>query len=171
MIFIVEIVNFISILTSTSMQDIVQDFMALAVISEFDDLFYGALGDDENKTFLEEASDFEDLFLITKTTSKHAKFQHEDHELNDVCYNRENSDEKVYIYIPFFERSPCNMLLRCLYLVYRTIYVSIWFYFLPFIALIGSYAVPYYLQNHMQICEANAIITKDITAIDEFSQS
>ena len=53
MIFIVEIVNFISILTSTSMQDIVQDFMALAVISEFDDLFYGALGDDENKTFLE----------------------------------------------------------------------------------------------------------------------
>lgn len=74
MIFVVETVNFITILTSNSMGDIVKDFMALAIISEFDDFFYGALGDDENKTFLENKDDFEDMFVVKRTTSSRADF-------------------------------------------------------------------------------------------------
>ena len=48
-IFVVEIVNFIVILTSQSYLDIVMNFMALAVIAEFDDAFYSALGSEKNK--------------------------------------------------------------------------------------------------------------------------
>lgn len=32
------------------------------------------------------------------------------------------------------------------YRILRAIYVSVWFYFLPFTILFGSYYVPYWLQ-------------------------
>lgn len=46
MIFTVETVNFIAIMSCYTILDVVMNFMALAVISEFDDAFYGALGND-----------------------------------------------------------------------------------------------------------------------------
>jgi len=52
MIITVECVNFVAILTSTTILDVVMNFMALAVISDFDDFFYGALGNDPNKEVL-----------------------------------------------------------------------------------------------------------------------
>jgi hypothetical protein len=52
MIITVECVNFIAILTSTTVNDVIMNFMALAVISEFDNFFYGALGNDPNKEVL-----------------------------------------------------------------------------------------------------------------------
>jgi hypothetical protein len=71
-IFVVEIVNFIVILTSQSYLDIVMNFMALAVIAEFDDAFYSALGSEKNKKIIEDPA-FEDLYKITRTSSTKAK--------------------------------------------------------------------------------------------------
>lgn len=68
----IESVNFIVILTSASYLDVVMNFMALAVISEFDDAFYEALGADEKKKIIEEPA-FEDLYKITRTSSRNAK--------------------------------------------------------------------------------------------------
>ena len=51
-------------------------------------------------------------------------------------------DTVSYIYISFWDRSFLNKILWCIYKVYRILYVSIWFYFLPFVVIIGSYAVP-----------------------------
>lgn len=76
MIFIVEIVNFIVILNSFSIKSIVADFMALVVISEFDDAFYSALGEDQNKTIIENANEHEALFMIKRTTSDKAAHAH-----------------------------------------------------------------------------------------------
>lgn len=47
-IFIIELVNFLAIMTSTQVLDVVMNFLALVVISEFDDFFYGALGKNES---------------------------------------------------------------------------------------------------------------------------
>jgi hypothetical protein len=52
MIITVECVNFMAILTSSTVNDVMMNFMALAVIAEFDDFFYGALGNDPNKEIL-----------------------------------------------------------------------------------------------------------------------
>jgi len=41
--FVVEIVNVLAIMTSTQVLDVVMNFLALVVISEFDDFFYEAL--------------------------------------------------------------------------------------------------------------------------------
>jgi len=45
------------------------NFMALAIISDFDNAFYDSLGDDENKILVEDPS-FEHLYEITRTTSR-----------------------------------------------------------------------------------------------------
>lgn len=50
--------------------------MALAVISEFDDAFYDALGDDVNKEVIDESETSEPMFLVTRTTSKMARKAH-----------------------------------------------------------------------------------------------
>jgi len=147
MIFIVEIVNFIVILSSFSITGVVTDFMALAVISEFDDAFFEALGDDKNKTVIEEADKFEPLFKITRTTSHAARSDHPTHILDDDTMGEYTN---VKIRVAFSERTTFNKVLRLIYKLIRTIYVSVWFYFLPFIALIGSYVVPYLLQERQK---------------------
>lgn len=48
------------------------NFMALAVIAEFDDAFYSALGSEQNKQIVEDPA-FEDLYKITRTSSIRAK--------------------------------------------------------------------------------------------------
>lgn len=73
MIFVVEVVNFFAILTATSILDVVMNFMALAIIAEFDDFFFAALGDDDGKKLLAEAESFEPLCRISRTTSIDAK--------------------------------------------------------------------------------------------------
>jgi hypothetical protein len=57
------------------------------------------------------------------------------------------ADEKkpTYIYADFASRTFIHKLMRIIYLVFKTFYVSIWFYFLPFLAMIGSYFVPYFM--------------------------
>ena len=53
-IFVIEFVNFIVILSSNNYIDIIQNFMALAIISEFDNAFYSALGADPKKECIED---------------------------------------------------------------------------------------------------------------------
>jgi len=49
----------------------------------------------------------------------------------------------MYIWISFMERPFLHKLMRLAYKVFRAFYVSVWFYFLPFLTLLGSYIVPY----------------------------
>ena len=65
----IEVVNFFVILTSSTFLEVVMNFMALAIISDFDNAFYDSLGDDENKILVEDPS-FEHLYEITRTTSR-----------------------------------------------------------------------------------------------------
>ena len=47
------------------------------------------------------------------------------------------------IFLSFTDRTLDNKFFRIIYKMYRIFYVSVWFYFLPFIALLGSYYLPY----------------------------
>jgi hypothetical protein len=51
------------------------------------------------------------------------------------------------IFVNFLSRSLMNMAGFCLYRILRAIYVTLWFYFMPFFILFGSYYIPYYLQT------------------------
>lgn len=146
MVITVECVNFLAILTSFTVLDVVMNFMALAIIADFDNLFYGALGADPNKEVLTDPA-YEEMFTQTRTTSKFARLEIEAHKLVDDTF--QTADDQVkkseYIYIAFKTRTFLNKLARMMYLALRLMYVSIWFYFLPFLTLLGSYFVPYFL--------------------------
>jgi len=52
--------------------------------------------------------------------------------------------------------------MRLAYKLFRAFYVSVWFYFLPFLTLLGSYFVPYVINK--LIPEAIPHPVPDLTA-------
>ena len=50
----------------------------------------------------------------------------------------------THIIMTTSDRTWGNFILYLLYKVFRIFYTSVWSYFLPFVAMIRSYAVPYY---------------------------
>ena len=49
-----------------------------------------------------------------------------------------------------------NKVAFIVYRIFRSVYVSFWFYFLPFSILFGSYYVPYWL-NYLQDKNATVV--------------
>ena len=67
-----------------------------------------------------------------------------------------------YIHLSFKERTLLGKLLAMVYRAYKLLYVSFWFYFLPFTALLGSFFIPYFVKS---------LRSENSTAIDpEFTQ-
>lgn len=48
----------------------------------------------------------------------------------------------VHIYIKFRNRRWDNMILTLIYGILRVLIVSVWYYFVPFVALMASFVVP-----------------------------
>lgn len=46
-----------------------------------------------------------------------------------------------------------NKLLWLVYKAFRMVYVSLWFYFVPFIVIIGSYLVPLFGENKVAMTQ------------------
>jgi hypothetical protein len=65
----------------------------------------------------------------------------------DDGVNDPEKEELIYIYIDFWSRTFGQKLMRIIYLIFRSLYVSVWFYFLPFLTLLGSYFVPYLMSQ------------------------
>lgn len=155
-IFVIELVNFIVILTSATYLDVVMNFMALAVIAEFDDKFFDALGNDGIKAVIDDPA-YEDLYKITRTSSRNCS---EGNVLEDdtaLLYQDENGLSKAPIAsiangtdlcmrVNFLEMGIKGVFMRASYKIMRVLQITVWFYFLPFLALLGSYMVPYFYQ-------------------------
>ena len=61
MVLTVEMVNYIALITNTTHLDIVMNFLALAVIADFDDFFYGALFDSQFKRVITDGDTYGDF--------------------------------------------------------------------------------------------------------------
>lgn len=151
-----EFVNILTILYSTNIMSVVMNFLALVVISDFDDMFYGGLRNESWKEFLSDSDTYGELLMIERTSSARAAHDKQEHELTEEAIDitdplllaklRASGDLPKFIYQSFWDRSFVNKLAFIIYRVMRAIYVSIWFYFLPFVILFASYYVPYFLQ-------------------------
>lgn len=64
----VEIVNFLAVLDQDTFSDIVMNFTALVIISEFDDFFYSTYDDSELKSVISDP-DYANLLIIRRTSS------------------------------------------------------------------------------------------------------
>lgn len=94
--------------------------------------------------------------MIERTSSRRARLPLADHLLTEDAIDIPDEIERQklmkegslpqYIYAGFAERGPVNAAAMCVYRVMRIIYTSVWFYFVPFVILFGSYYVPWWLQ-------------------------
>ena len=52
--------------------------------------------------------------------------------------------------VEFKDRTWDNKILYIVYKMLRIVLVSVWFYFVPFVAMFASYVIPAYMQTHAQ---------------------
>ena len=72
MVFFVELINVLALLTNTEVIDIVMDFLALVVISEFDDFFFNAIVNKDVTNVIEDKA-YNQLLKWQITTSINAR--------------------------------------------------------------------------------------------------
>ena len=167
---LIEVVNLLTILQRNTVIDIVMNFMALAVIIDFDDFFFSALGKNFIKKIItdqqEDESNYKQLYMITKTTSKEARGRVEyipEHELTtdkDVTLplvkNEKNGKIEVKrkhnsIFVEKWNQKKSVRFYRIIYRLFRIVFVTIWFYFFPFATFLGSYMLPYWYRTDQSL--------------------
>lgn len=114
MVTIIELVNLINICAQNNIMDIVMNYVALAVVAEFDDYIFEAVKRGDKMPELLE----KDMLEIEVTTSSSVR-----HE------------EDVMIRCDFKNRSIGSKIARVLYRFCRLLYITVYFYFFEFVTL------------------------------------
>jgi hypothetical protein len=162
MIMSVEIINIFSILSYPDTLNVVICFLALAIIAQFDNYFYEAFGNNQDKALLTSEHYDDLLYTIRRTSSRAGYAAIEPNKLEDpsLDYLKDPqfapkkwklsgvTDSDNYICVRFRERSVTNKVLTVIYRMFRCVYVSFWFYFFPFSCLLGSFFIPYYVNKY-----------------------
>lgn len=161
MIIAVELVNILSILSYSDTLNVVICFMALAIIAEFDNFFYDALGENKDKELITNPDIYDELLYTIRRTTSYLSLAHiEENHLNDPALDylrdpknrlykfklQDVSPGQNYIHLSFKQRSCLGKFLAIVYRIYKLFYVTFWFYFLPFTALLGSFFIPYFVK-------------------------
>ena len=147
----VVILNYWAIQLADNPLDIVMNFLALKVVSEIDDYFYSTHRDSVCKDIIENLDGiWKYLFKIQTTTSKDAGWWERNPAVNmmerpvDVEWV-ENTTETVETSLPQYlkiyssDRDWSNYLCRVVYCGFRILYVTLWFYYLPYLSIIFEY--------------------------------
>lgn len=130
----VEMANIGVICAANDTIDIVFNFIALAIIAEFDNYVYGSM---KNESFKELTSRkfCKHVLVIHHTTSKKCR----EHELSDV---KDEDGNFRPLGIKFKSRDTRNKIMFVTYKFFRMFYVSLFYYFLPFSVVIMSTLLP-----------------------------
>lgn len=174
MVIYVESVNYIALLTNLSHLDIVMNFMALVVIADFDDFFYSALLESPYKEVITNSDKTYDEFLLLQMTTSYIarnpvrgdRVERQDCEKvhEKTLFKPENPKDETHnyhdflpkhVYVDFWRRKWHNKLLYLIYTLFRLIIVSVWYYFVPFVALLANFVVPALLINASEAPEAD----------------
>ena len=161
---LVECICLALLLLQESVLDVLMNFLALTIITELDDYLFQTIyenpiskliSDGEAKICGREVT-LEQIIKIETTTSKQARFRIEGNRLGDKkdfpierdATKFSNSVPPSFIYISPWSRSWLNMFSRFLYSVLRCLYVSVMFYFYPWITLFLSYLMCWNLHSY-----------------------
>lgn len=131
---IVEIGNLAIILVSIYPVEIVLNFISVAIVSEFDSYVYNSMRNEACKTLLEEKVN-EHVFKFRHTTSKRC-------EKNEASTIKDEFGVYRPLKITFQSRDCCNKCWYIVYKLYRCWFVSLYFYFMPFLVIILSITLP-----------------------------
>ena len=134
-----EVCNIGVILIGQAPLAIVFNFIALAIIADFDNYIFKALRNESMKKLLyEDVKD--DILIKHHTTSKRAGVR----ELADV---KDADGNLRLLKIQFRDRTYGNKILYLAYKCIRIWYVSCYFYFYPFLVIVGSVLLPLFFSH------------------------
>lgn len=134
-----ELCNICIIITSLYPVSIVLNFIAIAIIAEFDNYVYGSMRNEYCKKLIEK-NIAEKVLIVHHTTSKRCA----DDELSDV---KDEDGNYRKLKIKFSDRSCGSKCMFSLYKICRIYFVSFYFYFLPFTSVMLSILVPMMTQT------------------------
>ena len=121
------------VLTSYDPFDTVLNFVALAVITEFDNYSYESIQSEPLKKLTE--GDIEGVLPVCHTSSVLCE-----EENMSGAIGKDGTELKTRI--KFTDRTVGNMIAYSFYKVMRVIYISFYFYFMPFTSIICSVLIP-----------------------------
>ena len=144
-----EAVNLVVLVTNDSVIEIIMNFLALVVISEFDNFFFVTAKNTfvakaiTEGTFLRKAGENEETVRLAEvvkiqvTTSERAQFMLRKNKLE----GKDMEGKPKYIFINFWDdRTWGNKIARIVYFFMHVLYVSFFCYFAPFASIALSYA-------------------------------
>lgn len=142
----VELASIFVICSAGNVIEIAMNFIALAVVADFDDIVFASMKNECFSILLE--SDFtQEALKISHTTS----IKCDKADLSEDMKDDEGNFRPLRI--QFGARTPCN---KCLYVTYkwlRMVYVSTFFYFLPFAVIIVSTILPQINRSGLPECD------------------
>ena len=117
---------------------IIFNFIALAIIAEFDNYVYASMKGESFKALCEKEFT-KKVLVVQHTTSKKCKLE----ELSQV---KDEDGNFRPLKIEFKSRSCSNKTLFVLYKIFRAFYVSTFYYFMPFTCIIITLMIPFYYR-------------------------
>lgn len=165
------------------MLDIIMNFLAIIVITEFDDAFFFMVQGEELASILtngevtfktsddgdEKTRKAEEVLKIIVTTADGARMKLDKNRLrpnlnNEVVIDRTaiaqnaENDKKEFDnepeYIFIDKRTWGNLFARCWYKFCLVLFASTWYYFVPFYSLVMSYWIPaFFGDKFVGLCE------------------
>lgn len=143
--FLVETISFIIVFQSASVTEVVFNFIALAVIDEFDIFVYESLRSSLFKCLLEEDNQ-KQLLQISLTTSRRA-LSGEMGENSDV--RNELNGKFLCNKIQFWQdRSLINRIYWLIYKLMRFFYIVFYFYFYPLSIFYVNFLATFYFTGN-----------------------
>jgi len=130
------------------------NFIALAIIAEFDNYVYSSMKNESMKELIEKKF-VKRVLVIKHTTSKKCK----EDEFSD---NKDQDGNLRPLRVTFKSRALLNKVLFAVYKIQRSFYVSVFFYFLPFSSILISTILPILARNWVgfiyDCCNSNSDI-------------
>jgi hypothetical protein len=140
----IEFSNILLCLMTTDTIDMISNFVAIQIVSVFDEFVYASMSDEPLKIMVEE-SVVEEIFVVNHTTSKKAR---ESEMVTD------NEGVERPLKVTWQMRGPKFNFFRVIYFILRCYYVSIYFYFLPFLSIMVSILAPQFTTSFNKVCDA-----------------
>ena len=131
----IELCNLLVICCVGDALGIVSNFVALVIVAEFDNHVYQSMKVESFRVLIDKAFT-EKAFVICHTTS----IKCADFEMTDF---KDSNGNLRPIKVNFKDRTCLNKFCFMTYRIVRSIYISVYFYFLPFLLVMISTFVPY----------------------------
>jgi len=135
----IELASILVVCAAVDTIDIIFNFIALSILASFDNFVYESLKNESFKELISRPFTQETL-KIKHTTSKKCQI----HEVSDEIDEKGNARP---LRVSFRLRTKGMKILFVIYKMIRTFFVSLYYYFFPFVCVIFSTLIPIYYRE------------------------